>query len=401
MTGLRTLLRKRESDALLEAATLAQRSRPGDIGGLAKMEQALDEADRAGRLAARVTSEPLTYSEHSEFSFFRDILAADRRTQNRAAADRLRRHAVEVAVERRDLTRTDGAAGEFTPPLWLIDRLARPARSNRPFADAIGSLPLPASTDTIPIPIVTASGATAPQIADNATINQLNPSTSSTSMPVRTVTGQIGASIQLLDQTPAAAFDLVYAGELLDDYDATLETQLWNGTGVNGQLLGILNTVGITSVAYTDATPTVPELTPLVAKVFGQTTAARKRADIVGYMTPTRWAWIAGSMDTQNRTIGEANVGTGEMLSWAGQRWQLSPGIPVNLGAGTNQDVVVATRPADHLLLEGTPQVQIFPGLTSGTLSVRVRLYRYVAFTAARYPSASGVVSGTGLTAPW
>ena len=53
MTGLRSLLRKRESDALLEAATLAQRSRPGDIGGLAKMEQALDEADRAGRLSAR------------------------------------------------------------------------------------------------------------------------------------------------------------------------------------------------------------------------------------------------------------------------------------------------------------------------------------------------------------
>ena len=403
MTGLRSLLRKRESDALLEAATLAQRSRPGDIGGLAKMEQALDEADRAGRLAARVTSEPLTYAPDGPHSFFRDLLAADpqRGSNEVAARDRLRRHTIEVGVERRDITRVDSAGGDFVPPLWLIDFLGRPARTNRPLADAIGSLPLPPGADNFPVPTVTASGGTAPQTADNGAVAQLNPSTSSASMPVRTITGEIRASLQLIDHCPPAAFDAVFYGELLDDYDATLETQVCNGTGAAGQLLGVLNTVGITAVAYTDGTPTLPELTPLVAKVFGQTTAARKRADIVGYMTPTRWAWIAGSMDTQNRTIGEANVGTGEVLSWAGQRWQLSPGIPVNLGAGVNQDVIVATRPRDHILLEGTPRLRLLPDVNSGALGIKVQIYRYVAFTAGRYPTATGVVSGTGLTAPW
>ena len=220
-------------------------------------------------------------------------------------------------------------------------------------------------------------------------------------MPVRTVSGMIPASIQLIDQTPPAAFDAIFFGELIDDYDASLEGQLWNGSGAAGQLLGVLNTVGITAVPYTDGTPTVPELTPNVATLFGQTTAARRRADVVGFMTPTRWAWIAGSMDTQNRTIGDAENDASDSLSWAGQRWFLSPGIPANLGVGSNEDRIVATRPRDHLLLEGTPWLRVIPDPGSGTLTVKVRLHRYVAFSAGRYPTATGVISGTGLTAPW
>ena len=118
-------------------------------------------------------------------------------------------------------------------------------------------------------------------------------------------------------------------------------------------------------------------------------------------MTPTRWAWIAGSMDTQNRTIGDAENDASDSLSWAGQKWFLSPGLPANLGVGVNEDRIVATRPRDHILLEGVPHVRIMPDVASGTLSVRVQLYRYVAFAASRYPTATGVVSGTGLTAPW
>lgn len=399
-SALRSILRRREVAAMKQASDLAESWRGGDIGTLARMETALDEADRAHRLSVRVTHEPLTYEPNGPHSFFRDLLAADRRHEKDAAA-RLHRHTAEMAIERRDITRVDGAAGEFVPPLWLLDFLGRPARTNRPFADAIGSLPLPGGTDTIPVPVVTASGATAPQTADNGAVSVLNPSTSSASMPVRTITGEIRASLQLIDQTPPAAFDAVFYGDLLDDFDATLEAQIWNGSGAAGQLLGVLNTAGITSVPYVDATPTVPELTPLVAKVFGQTTAARKRADISGWMVPQRWAWIAGSLDTQNRTIGDAANSASDALSWAGQRWYLSPGIPANLGAGTNEDRIIATRPADHLLLEGKPRLRIMPDVGSGTLSVKVQLYRYVAFTAARYPSATGVISSTGLTAPW
>ena len=250
MSGLRSLLHRREADALRQADDLAGSYKGGDIGTLARMETALDEADRAHRLAIRVKHEPLTYSPDGPHSFFRDVLAADHKygRNDKAAQERLQRNAIEVSIERRDLTRVDGAGGEFVFPVWLLELLGRPARSNRPFADAIGSLPLPPGADNLPVPTVIASGATAPQSADNGAVANLSPSTSSASMPVRTITGQIPASLQLIDQTPPAAFDAIYAGELLDDYDAALETQLWNGSGASGQLLGVLNVSGVTSV---------------------------------------------------------------------------------------------------------------------------------------------------------
>ena len=89
MSGLRSLLHRREADALRQADDLAKSYRGGDIGTLARMETALDEADRAHRLAVRVKSEPLTYDPNGPHSFFRDILATDARygRNDKAAAE--------------------------------------------------------------------------------------------------------------------------------------------------------------------------------------------------------------------------------------------------------------------------------------------------------------------------
>ena len=60
----------------------------------------------------RVGREPTTYTKHGEHSHIRDVIAATLRNDPQAW-DRLRRHGNEALVEMRDLTRVDGAGGEF------------------------------------------------------------------------------------------------------------------------------------------------------------------------------------------------------------------------------------------------------------------------------------------------
>jgi hypothetical protein len=67
---------------------------------------------------------------------------------------------------------------------------------------------------------------------------------------------------------------------------------------------------------------------------------------------------------------------------------------------GSNEDRVLVTRAADHLLLEGEPRLTVSVDPGSGSLTTRIRLHRYVAFIGGRVPSATGVLNGTGLATP-
>lgn len=67
---------------------------------------------------AVVTKETLTYDRDGKNSFVRDMIGAQLRN-DRASWERLNRHAQEVAVETRDISRTDGAGGDFVPPIYL------------------------------------------------------------------------------------------------------------------------------------------------------------------------------------------------------------------------------------------------------------------------------------------
>lgn len=84
----------------------------------------------------------------------------------------------------------------------------------------------------------------------------------------------------------------------------------------------------------------------------------------------------------------------------AGLALVMTTSVPTNLGAGTNGDRVIVTNAADLLLLEGEQRLTLNVDVLSGTLTVRFGLHRYVAFIGGRVPSATGVLSGTGLTAP-
>lgn len=314
--------------------------------------------------------------------------------------------------EQRDLTRVDGAGGEFVPPLWMMQEWIGIPRPGRPFIDGARQIPLPAGTDSINLPKLTRGTQVAAQTADNAAVNEQDIQSSSVSAPVNTLAGQQDIPLQLLEQSPLM-FDEIIFQDLTEDYDSKLDVQGLNGTGANGQHLGVLNLAGINGITYTDASPTVPELYPKLANGVASVANNRFLPPTRWYMTPNRWFWLASQLDSNNRpfivpvqqgpqnalaamgdTVAEGPVG----FIFGVPVW-LDANIPQALGAGT-QDAVLVARMPDLILFEGGLRTRALPEVLSGTLEVRLQVYAYSAWLPGRLPKAISAITGTGLAAP-
>lgn len=362
--------------------------------------------------------EPLVYSEHSPHSFFADMM---RRETHDGAADRLRRHEAQMRVEtarreRSDALRfgehlaahdaevrvnpnsTTGTGGEFTPPLWLIDKYASASRAGRPFADLLNPIVLPSGVQSIHIPRMTTGFLTGAQTDGSAT-----PSgdivTVDANSTVVTIAGQADVSQQLFDLTPIG-FDAVAYTDLNRDYNRKLEAQLLTGTGSNGTVLGVSNVSNITSVSGTGAT-TIATIWPLFGQVCAQVSNNRLLRPEIWLMAGRRWFWIASSIDSSNRPIASPHSEAHSTdLPKAGGEFPIGSvlGVPVwtdgAIPAGTSADTAYALRPSDMFLWESTPKFITAPNPDSGTLQMRLSMHRYVAFVPQRYPAGIGLLTG-------
>lgn len=372
------------------------------------------EAKPAGDPLVQVRKEPLTYERNGANSYVRDIVlstAPDRR--DAAASDRLLRHAKEVEVElRANPNRTDGTGGEFTPPIWLVNDYVKLARAARVTADLCNKAPLPQGTDSINLPKVATGTATAIQTADGATVNKTDMTTSTVTASVKTIAGQQVFSLQLLEQSPIN-FDEVVFTDLIADYASKLDVQVLNGSGGSGQVTGILNQGSIGSVTYTDASPTVPELYLPLAQATNAVQTARFLPAEAVVMHPRRWNWMLSALDSSNRPLvvpkvagpymAEGVLDTVNAQGYVGDVLGLpiyvDPNMPTTLGGGT-EDRIIFGKFSDAWLWEGPLRTRTLFETDANTLEVRLQVYAYVAFTAARYPVSFAVISGTGLAAP-
>lgn len=418
------------------------------------VERTLPEAEGRAGSAVRVTREPATYERGDKRTSYLLDLARDLtgRGDSGGAKVRLARHGAEIRtyveetekraervldvalqsmlaqmpdqrtaraiegqlVEKRAISRIDGQGGDFVPPVWLLEEYAAFARAGRPFADAMRNIPLPEKTDSINIPRITSGTATASQANPGAAVQSTDLTTGTVNAPVVTIAGQQDLELQLLEQSPLAFDEIVFA-DLVADYNVQLDTQLLNGSGAGGQILGILNTIGTNSVTYTDGTPTVPELYPKLADALNQASNNRKLVPSHFWWAGRRWFWAAKEVDVNNRpffiaasngpqnTYGlqmdSMNQG-GPVTNVLGVPVMLDLSVPTNLGAGTNEDRIIATRMFDHILFEGQPRARAMSEVLSGNLQVRLQVYTYAAATFGRFPAATSIVSGTGLVTP-
>ncbi|MGW1892140.1 phage major capsid protein [Streptomyces sp. NPDC002004] len=455
--------RKTELDQLLETPTSEKRNLHDDeqerfeaiekeIRELDDRVKELDEQqtrdDQAAEVTKRyklstpgegVTAEPLTYQRGSSHSYFID-LANSTLFNNGEARERLNRHGREMDVEmpkrekrraeraekelrgidrgsvfekRTNPNRTDGQGGYFVPPLWLVDEYIDLPRFGRTFANSVRNMDLPQGTDSVNVPKVATGTATGVQTADAGSVTSTDLTDTFVSAPVRTIAGQQDVAIQLLDQSPVA-FDEVVFADLIADYNQKLDTQCLSGSGSSGQLKGVLNVSGINAVTYTDASPTLPETYAPLMQALSLSAKNRKMMPTAVFLTPSRWFWMASQLDSQNRpfilpetnapfnplalqTGGDVEGPVGRVLNFP----LLADGnIPSNLGAGTNEDRIIAARTSDLYLWEGSMRTRVLQEVLSGTLQVRFQVYNYAAFMPDRRPETISVISGTGLIAP-
>lgn len=424
----------------LDELTEEQRTELTETETLA--DEALEEVNKAEKREARknqfktvpnepvakpeatvtVTKEERTYRDGNapgDHSYFRDLRHATV-LGDPDARERLARNNLEA----RDLTRTDTTSvGEFVPPAWLLELYQSGIRaSGRVTANRIPKMALPPGTDSINIPKITTNATVAAQTSDNAAVNEVDAVSGTVTAPVVTFAGQNDVAIQVLEQSPlAGGFDQLIFRELMADLDRYVDVQVLNGTGANGQVKGLVPVAiaGSQKTAYTDGTPTVPELYPSFGKVLSLIATARKDNVECFIMHPRRWYWLASSVDGSNRayvlplasgpnnaygTQSDAGIAEGLVGQIFGVPVYLDPNVPVLLtnGAGTGgtEDIILAGKFSDAVLMESSVRTRVLPEVLSGTLTTRLQVYEYAAFTAERATSGIGAIYDTGLAAP-
>jgi HK97 family phage major capsid protein len=129
-------------------------------------------------------------------------------------------------------------------------------------------------------------------------------------------------------------------------------------------------------------------------------------------MHPRRWAWLLAATDSTGRPLVTPSAGNpqnavatlGEVAAQGvvGQMHGLpvvvDPNMPTNVSS--TQDVIHVLRASDLRLWESGIRTRVLPEVGSGTLTTRLQVYGYLAFTAGRYPKSVAEISGAGLGAP-
>jgi HK97 family phage major capsid protein len=386
-------------------------------------EEAREE--RAGAAAARVgreTSGPgaragvgMTYRAEELDRFVSDAYRAEFQ-RDPEAIERIQRHRREMAEEYRAIG--TGAVTGLIVPQYLVELYAPKARAGRAFIDSIRNLPLPPDGMTVNISRLTTGTAVAAQASEGAVVQNTDADDTLLTIDVRTYAGQQIISRQALER---GEVEPVLLADLVSAYHTTLDAACITGAGSSGTHKGILAASGTNAVTYTDGTPTAAELWPKIADAISQVNGAHFPADLI-VMHPRRWSWLNAAVDSQLRPLVVPMAGAGPtnahgLVSAPGEVGRAvgflqglpvvtSANIPTNLGAGTNEDVILVLSSQEAMLWEapGSPLELRFEEVadvaTGAQLQVGLVVYGYSAFTAERQPTAISKIGGTGLVAP-
>jgi HK97 family phage major capsid protein len=417
-----------EEDNEVRKYTKQMSSLGDDIAGLdERIEETRAEVERSGSIAKNLANirnaetaiarvkEQVTYQKgDNRRSYMQDLIKHSMNMDSDGSSrDRLFRHAQDVATldeykEFRDLSRVDGSGGYAIPPAWLMNQYIELARPGRAFANVVQRQPLPGGTDSINIPKLLTGTATGVQTADNTPVTDVDLTDTFINAPVRTIAGQQGVAIQLIDQSPIAFDDVVFR-DLVADHAARTDQQVIVGTGANGQVLGVTLTPNILSVPATGVT--TQGVYSAIANAIQQVHSTRFLPPEVIVMHPRRWGWFLSLLDGNQRPLflpaANSPYNVAGVLSdvasqqVVGQMHGLpvvtDPNIGTTSGAGTEDDVFVM-RASDIVLWESGIRARVLPETKAQNLTVLLQIYNYLAFSAARYPQSVAII--TGLTAP-
>lgn len=375
---------------------------------------------RAARRPAVTSARPVDpYANGSPHSWFRDLYITGQADERQRAehsrdvaalgaigAPPLARpgHSVEEARarlkasadrEQRDITAIGTTAGGvFAPanaPEVVRTAFATAAKARGALGDVFPVYPLERTGLEVRIPrLTTAATVNVQGATENTGVSNTDPATGIANPAVATLAGYVDPSIQSLEQS-VPGVDVVLAAELAEAYLTRLDLQLLYGSNSNGQTLGLKNVSGASTVTWTDASPTAPEL----LAVIGQTSAAVATA--LGYgadtliLHPRRRDWLLAKLgyslppNLPFRIVTSANVA-------------------VNGGAGTNEDEAFVVASQEAHLFTRPPTVSVYRDITAAktaALTARVECVGFAAFAPNRKGGAAvGLLFGSGFVSP-
>ena len=354
-----------------------------------------------------VVEEPGVYHRDSQYSFLSD--AFNSKQGDAEASDRIARHQ-KGSGEKRDVG--TGAFAGLVVPQYLTDLVAKKARAGSPFYNAVPKAPLPEKGMKVELSRITTGSETTFQASENAALTETNMDDTLYTVNVNTIGGQQDVSRQAIER--GTDLEAIVFSDLISAYYTELDKNMINGGGT-GQPVGISQVSGINSVTYTDGSPTVGELYPKLIDGIQKINSNRFAAATAIIMHPRRWGFLAAGVDGNSRPLvlpagnQPDNVyGVGEAAAYGQVVGQLA-GLPViadanvrtDLGGGA-EDAIYIVKADDHVLFEesGSPFRLRFDDVGSGSLTVKLVCYGYVAYASGRYPSGISAITGTGLDAP-
>jgi HK97 family phage major capsid protein len=346
----------------------------------------------------RVTSED-PYADGG--SIFADVRAANK--GNTQSLSRLAKAAGLNETEVKAMTEGTDAQGGYLVPNQRLDQVLED-RSVVP-ANLLGIFPtLQVISDTIEIATVT-SGMTAGWVAELATKPAADLSFGQITASVFTAAGLAVVSNQLLRDSRAngRSVDNYFLRDLRRKLDRLFELAIINGSGT-GQPRGLLQTAGVQSSA-TDANLAVASwsvdnvLNALISALMDLENASFNATHII--MHPRRWAALSKfrTTDAKEVILNGANPQSGlPSRTLYGVPVITNSQIPVNLGAGTNEDRIIVIDASEQLVLQNQGiTLDESPHVYFTSNQTVFRMEQRVGFTAGRYPQSIAVISGAGL----
>ena len=358
-------------------------------------------------------NEKRTYNRDADpkgVNFLADVVA--RALNNGGAIMRLERHMDEERSLRGP--QIDRAAGTsafagLVVPQYLVDLYAPQAKAGRPFADICRKHDLPETGMTASIGRVTTGTSVAVQASEGAAVSETDIDDTLLTVNIQTASGQQTLSRQAVER--GIGVEQTTLEDLFRAYGTSLDNAL-----LNQATNGLTNVA--TPIAYTDATPTAPELYPKLLAAPAAVEAAlldQAANDTVAVMHSRRWYWLQSQLTSTWPMFGQPGVapqlsGVNYAEKYgSGFRGVLPSGAPVvvdnniatNLGAGTNEDEIYFASPSECHLWEdpSAPMLIRAEQTKAANLQILLVVYGYFAYTHARRPHAQKI-SGTGMIAP-
>lgn len=358
-----------------------------------------------GTATVRVTREDPVYrpdAGQDDPHFFRDLANLVVHRDPRVY-ERLRRHNLALGGgEVRDSG--SGAYGGIVVPQYLTGMAVGPVRAGDPLVKALDILDLPPDGMTFTVPrSATTGGAVAASVtSENTAVAETDPAIVNNEKPVVTVAGRVTVSSQYINRGTSVT-EVYLTRDLQEAVDTAIDSQLINGTGLNGQLRGLLSVTDRTAV--TSISSSRGGFSMFVGRTAHDFSNNRLKPPDTLILHPRRFYWMSAGTVSETPSITRPWCMHHEedpfVAYFANMDIVLDSNIPTTNGSGTNEDVAILIRRADMPLHLGPLNVTASRAPEAGSLEVDVTAWRYAVWFPDRYRGTStAVLSGTGLVAP-